>query len=79
MRCPHCPAPTDAHCRGEEVPRYCTLVDPDSPSHKPEYSRILVSDDVQVTDAMRAEWAIEAEARDPNPPDVPRGKPCGPC
>lgn len=60
MRCPHCPVPIAEVCRGIDVPHLCHLVGPANPDRRPEYERILVCDDVQVTDAMRATWAANA-------------------
>jgi hypothetical protein len=45
VRCPHCPTPKDELCRGEQIQRFCQLVDPEHPDYNPEYKRILVRDD----------------------------------
>ncbi len=47
MRCSHCPAPIEEHCRGEEVNRFCDFVNPSHPQYDPAYKRILVRDDHQ--------------------------------
>lgn len=35
MRCDHCPVSADRTCPAVRVPRYCVLVDPDSPAFYP--------------------------------------------
>lgn len=35
MKCDHCPR--DDECRGEEIHRFCELIDPDHPDHEPAY------------------------------------------
>jgi hypothetical protein len=65
MRCPHCPAPEGELCRGEKIKRFCQLVDSTHPDYNPAYKRILVKDDVEVTDEMRAEWMAQAMIADP--------------
>jgi hypothetical protein len=63
MRCPHCPAPKDEICRGEEeVPRYCQLVNPGHPDYQPQYIRILVKDDYIVvrSPVLPPTWPVKA-------------------
>jgi len=45
MMCRHCPLDPSLICRGEEHKHFCKLVDPNDPSYKPEYIRILEQDD----------------------------------
>lgn len=66
MRCPHCPAPAGELCRGEANPHFCHLVDPANPNRNTDYARILVKDDVQVTDEMREQWLLNAMVEDPD-------------
>jgi len=47
-RCPHCPLPPAAACRGQENPIWCRHMDPSDPIYDPSYARILERDDVQV-------------------------------
>ena len=76
MRCPHCPAgPGD--CRGEAVRRFCELVDPASESYLPAYARILLTDDVHVTDEQRAESFLQAMIHAPGIVPESLGGCCG--
>ena len=61
MRCQHCKAPIGELCRGEQTAVFCGDVDPQSPSYTPAYARILVRDDVVLTDVDRALMVARAE------------------
>jgi hypothetical protein len=41
MKCEHCPVCGDASCDGENVARFCELVDPDGPAFQVKYVKFL--------------------------------------
>lgn len=43
MRCSYCPIPAALACRGEEVHRFCELIDPGNASYAPDYANVLRS------------------------------------
>jgi len=62
-RCPRCPLPAEdpTRCRGEDVRRFCELIDPSCPAYDPGYvgvilaeSRRLASEPVRPTPAESA-------------------------
>jgi hypothetical protein len=72
MRCPHCPLDRSLRCRGEEVRRFCELVDPSGPDYRREYARILAGDDHVVTAEEREALAESAKRIG----GAPSGTPC---
>jgi hypothetical protein len=45
-RCPNCPI-AEGYCRGFEVRRFCTLLDPDGPKYRPEYKSAVIEQTAQ--------------------------------
>ena len=41
MKCPNCPVDGD-YCRGLEVRRFCELLDPSNPAHRPTYRGVVL-------------------------------------
>ena len=61
MRCSLCPLSLGVVCRGETHRVFCGYIDPASRVHRPEYTRILATDEVHLSDQDRAMMIAKAE------------------
>jgi hypothetical protein len=59
-RCPNCPI-AEGYCRGFEVRRFCTLLDPTGPKYRPEYKSAVIEQTAQFDPGVKREYPSYAQ------------------
>jgi hypothetical protein len=62
MTCRYCPLRDADHCRGQDVPRYCELLDPAHPAYDPRFGPIVIAETARFAhpDLARLDRALAA-------------------
>ena len=50
-RCPRCPVDPAVRCRGQDVRRFCELIDPADPQYNPGYRAVILAESARVAGA----------------------------